>query len=400
MRRQHQAQPHHHIYEFLDYRSPPTSSSATASRYFILLSDSYDFSRNEPVGGLTSGLQVNEEHQREPSTGRVVVLAIGEWSIRSLLHKRLCNKKIFLAFGVCILPLYRVYRSTQINVDQENQVVVNEDMKMAVSQELLVKIEEKTLTSVSIHTIHTPLTVLRVEARKLLDREEGAEYMENIFPLYSLFGYITLHMLMYAADIYFWRRYRVNYAFIFGFKKGTEHSYCEVFLLSTGLAVLSLGGFLANLHLDLISRRSCLLCGRMHLQIAYLVLPRQFCDEKDVKYICNGLKYLSTIVAVIIRTVYEMQKGKTSWMVVALISPAVATTMNTYRDIVIDRGLLRKTSKNKHLRDRLLVSHNTVYFPAMVRLENEHLNNVGQYCAFKSVPLPFGYCDVDADKDD
>ncbi|KAK8627755.1 hypothetical protein V6N13_135357 [Hibiscus sabdariffa] len=33
------------------------------------------------------------------------------------------------------------------------------------------------------------------------------------------------------------------------------------------------------------------------------------------------------------------------------------------------------------------------------RLENEHLNNVGKYRAFKSVPLPFNY-DEDDDKDD
>lgn len=56
---------------------------------------------------------------------------------------------------------------------------------------------------------------------------------------------------MYAADIYFWRRYRINFPFIFGFKKGTELSYREVFLLSTGLVVLALGGFLANLHLEM-----------------------------------------------------------------------------------------------------------------------------------------------------
>lgn len=58
-------------------------------------------------------------------------------------------------------------------------------------------------------------------------------------------------MLVYAADIYFWRKYRINYPFIFGFKRGTELGYCEVFLLGTGLAVLALSGFLANLHLDM-----------------------------------------------------------------------------------------------------------------------------------------------------
>nr|AFK35765.1 unknown [Medicago truncatula] len=32
------------------------------------------------------------------------------------------------------------------------------------------------------------------------------------------------------------------------------------------------------------------------------------------------------------------------------------------------------------------------------RLENEHLNNVGNYRAFKSVPLPFNY-QIDDDED-
>lgn len=67
----------------------------------------------------------------------------------------------------------------------------------------------------------------------------------------SLFGYVTLHMLMYAVDTCFWRRYGVNYPFIFGFKPGTELGFREVFLLSTGLGVLVLLGFLVNLHLDM-----------------------------------------------------------------------------------------------------------------------------------------------------
>lgn len=35
-----------------------------------------------------------------------------------------------------------------------------------------------------------------------------------------------------------------------------------------------------------------------------------------------------------------------------------------------------------------------------IRLENEHLNNVGKYRAFKSVPLPFSYYEIDNDDDD
>lgn len=61
-------------------------------------------------------------------------------------------------------------------------------------------------------------------------------------------------MLTYAANIYFWRRYKVNYSFIFGFKQGTDLGYWEVFLLSSGLAVLSLASFMVNLYLDLGTR--------------------------------------------------------------------------------------------------------------------------------------------------
>lgn len=79
----------------------------------------------------------------------------------------------------------------------------------------------------------------------------------------------------------------------------------------------------------------------------------------------NGLKYFSTIVAVLIRTAFELKKGMT-WLVLALVSSSIAVMLNTYWDIVVDWGLLRRQSKNKYLRDKLLVSHKSVYFAAMV----------------------------------
>lgn len=88
-------------------------------------------------------------------------------------------------------------------------------------------------------------------------------------------------------------------------------------------------------------------------------------EEKDAMHGYNALKYLSTIVAVLIRTAFEVKKGVT-WMALAFISSAVAMLINTYWDIVVDWGLLRKHSKNKYLRDRLLVSNKRVYFAAMV----------------------------------
>ena len=44
-------------------------------------------------------------------------------------------------------------------------------------------------------------------------------------------------------------------------------------------------------------------------------------------------------------------------------------------------------------------SHYGLMDYSLIRLENEHLNNVGKYRAFKSVPLPFNY-DTDDEKDE
>ncbi|XP_074309705.1 phosphate transporter PHO1 homolog 10-like [Silene latifolia] len=387
--------------------------------------------------------------------------------------------------------------------------------------------------------------ILMVRARKIMSKGPVPSYMENMFGLYSLFLYIVLHMLMYATDIYLWKRYRVNYAFIFNFKQGTELGFREVFLLSSGLAVLALASFLANINLiidmttqardsasfakiipllvalvflciafcpfNIIFRSSrfvllkCVfrsICAPLYevtLQdffladqltsqvqairsiefyicyysrpgfpqgqskchdygvynafyyvlaiipywIRFLQCLRRLVQEGDRMHGYNAVKYLMAVIAVVIRTVYELKKG-TPWMVMALVSSAMAVAYNTYWDLVVDWGLLRRNSKNFYLRDRLLVSHKSVYYIAMVinvllratwlqyvlefrvnglrktafsttiscleiirrgmwnffRLENEHLNNVGKFRAFRSVPLPFNYHGQDDDDDD
>ncbi|XP_075082677.1 phosphate transporter PHO1 homolog 9-like [Nicotiana tabacum] len=369
----------------------------------------------------------------------------------------------------------------------------------------------------------------------LLQHEGRGQYMENIFPLYSLFGYIVLHMLMYAGNIYYWRHFRVNYPFIFGFKQGTELGYRQVLFLASGLSVLALAAALSHLDMEMdpntrsfetvieliplavvfilllitfcplniiyrSSRFFLIRCGwhclcaplyKVNLpdffladqltsqvqairslqfyvcyyvwgnfrtrsnkcqessvyQILYIVVAiipfwsrfiqclRRLFEEKDSMQGLNSLKYFSTIVALVMRTLYAQKRG-TFWRVMAASSSGITTVANTYWDIVIDWGLLQKNSRNRWLRDKLLVPHKIVYFVAIVldiilrlvwmqlvldfqelpflhkkamvavvasleilrrgmwnffRLENEHLNNVGKYRAFKSVPLPFNY---------
>ncbi|XP_038998301.1 phosphate transporter PHO1 homolog 3-like [Hibiscus syriacus] len=383
--------------------------------------------------------------------------------------------------------------------------------------------------------------ILIVHARNILAKEGRAQYMQIMIPLYSLFGFIVLHMLMHAVNIYFWRKYRVNYSFIFGFKQGTELGFREVLLLSFGLGTLALISVVSNLDMEMdpqtgdykaltellplsllllvvivlfcpfnILYRSsrffllrtlfCCICAPFYMvrfQDFYLadqltsqvqafrsleyyvchygwgdfkrrqnacfsndlfnsfyfivaVIPhwsrllqcvRRFHDGKDSIQALNGLKYFLTIVAVCMRTAYGLDRG-TSWEALAWMFSVMAAIYGTYWDLAVDWGLLQRQSKNRWLRDKLLIPYKSVYLGAMVlnvllrfawlqtvlnlnlslhretliaivasleiirrgiwnffRLENEHLNNVGKFRAFKSVPLPF-YSDDDEDQTD
>ncbi|KAG5010935.1 phosphate transporter PHO1 homolog 3-like [Glycine soja] len=388
----------------------------------------------------------------------------------------------------------------------------------------------------------TVALILIVRARKIMDHSGSTRYMEIMFPLYSLFGFVVLHMLMYAANIYFWRRYRVNHSFIFGFKKGTDLSYHQVFFFSFVLAALALASVLANLDmqidpetkeykaftellplilvlvliaillcpLNIVYRSSrmffltCLIhcicaplykvtlpdffmadqftsqvqalrsfefyicyygwgdfkqretsCKSNRIFIAFsfivAVIPywsrflqclRRLFEEKDKMQGYNALKYFLTIAAVCLRTAYTLHQGM-GLKVMAWIFSISTAIFSTYWDLVLDWGLLQRHSKNRWLRDKLLVPQKSVYFAAMVlnvllrfawlqtilnlnfsslhrqamvsivanleiirrgiwnffRIENEHLNNVGKYRAFKSVPLPFNY-EEEEDKDE
>ncbi|MBA0648523.1 hypothetical protein Goklo_016224, partial [Gossypium klotzschianum] len=70
--------------------------------------------------------------------------------------------------------------------------------------------------------------ILMIRARNIMDSEGRTQYMETMFPLY-----------------------RVNYAFIFGFKPGTELGYRQVLLVSFGLGALALASVLANLDMEM-----------------------------------------------------------------------------------------------------------------------------------------------------
>lgn len=102
-------------------------------------------------------------------------------------------------------------------------------------------------------------------------------------------------------------------------------------------------------------------------------------DEKDKMHVFNGFKYLSIVVAVSMRTTYELKMGEmkmsATWKILAAASSGIATIIATYWDIVIDWGLLRWNSKNPWLRDKLIIQNKAVYFVAIVRV-NSHFNDL------------------------
>ncbi|KAL4319954.1 hypothetical protein GQ457_18G024900 [Hibiscus cannabinus] len=341
---------------------------------------------------------------------------------------------------------------------------------------------------------------LRIETKKLMEKEQGASYIVNIFPLYRQIKNFFL------LNIGFFWIYCPAFAHICC-RLILLETYQEVILLGTGLAVLALSCFLGNLYLDLGSKtpKFTTLTGLFPLGLVAVTLPdffladhltsqiqairsldlyicyyglersqrqskchshgvynalyfivavipywlrflqciRRWFEEKEAMHGYSSINYILTIVVVIIRSIFELKKG-TVWMVWSLVSSAIVTITSIYWDIVIDWGLLQRHSKNPYLRDKLLVPYKSVYFAAMAldivlrvswmqlvlefnlhslhrmaittlvscleivrrgiwsffRLENEHLNNVGMYRAFKSVPLPFNYEEEESSKDD
>ncbi|KAK9272573.1 hypothetical protein L1049_002947 [Liquidambar formosana] len=204
--------------------------------------------------------------------------------------------------------------------------------------------------------------VVLIHARNILNSEGRSQYMDTIFPLYSLFGFIVLHMLLYSANIYFWRRYRVNYSFIFGFKQGTELSYREVLLLSSGLALLTLAGVLSNLDMEMEP------------------------STESFKTLTE-LVPLGLVLVVLLITVCPFN--------IIYRSSRFLLIKSTFHCICAP--LYKVTLPDMFLADQLT----SQFFPiglASFKLENEHLYNVGKFRAFKSVPLPFNYDDEDKDE--
>ncbi|CAK9229909.1 unnamed protein product [Sphagnum troendelagicum] len=166
----------------------------------------------------------------------------------------------------------------------------------------------------------------------------------------------------------------------------------------------------------------------------FLQCLRRWKDEGDKLSLYNAGKYMSAMVAVVLTLAYVSYDTSTL-LVLFLLSSCCATLYQLYWDVVVDWGLLQQNSKNPWLRDNLILKRKYLYYISMwvnvllrslvwillflplnvipgfsqpawevifaalevirrglwnfYRLENEHLNNVGNFRAVKTVPLPF-----------
>ncbi|KAL2240399.1 UNVERIFIED_CONTAM: Phosphate transporter PHO1 [Sesamum indicum] len=271
--------------------------------------------------------------------------------------------------------------------------------------------------------------IVSIHARNLLNHEGRGQYMDNIFPLYSLFGFIVLHMIMYGSNTYLWRRFKVNYPFIFGFKPGTELGFREVFLLASGLSVLALAAVLSNLDMEMDPRTQSFeaLTELVPLGLVTVVLLITFCPF-NIIYRSSRFFLLRCAWHCICAPLYKVQAFRSLQFYVCYYGwgdfkkrSNRCLESNVYEVLYIVIAIIPFWSRalqvvNILLRlvwmQLVLDFHEAPFLHrrAMVavvacleilrrgiwnffRLENEHFNNVGRYRAFKSVPLPFHYED-------
>ncbi|KAL2506567.1 Phosphate transporter PHO1 [Abeliophyllum distichum] len=79
-----------------------------------------------------------------------------------------------------------------------------------------------------------------------------AAYMESVYPIFSTFALLSLHLFMYGCNLLMWKSTRINYNFIFEFQTNTTLKYRDAFLICTSLMTAVVAAMV--IHLILLSR--------------------------------------------------------------------------------------------------------------------------------------------------
>ncbi|KAJ9555778.1 hypothetical protein OSB04_010392 [Centaurea solstitialis] len=79
------------------------------------------------------------------------------------------------------------------------------------------------------------------------------DYVETVYPVFSMFALLSLHMFMYGCNLFLWKATRINYNFIFEFQAATALKYRDAFLICTCMMTAVVSAMV--LHLILVSNR-------------------------------------------------------------------------------------------------------------------------------------------------
>ncbi|XP_074592009.1 phosphate transporter PHO1-2-like [Curcuma longa] len=76
-----------------------------------------------------------------------------------------------------------------------------------------------------------------------------SDYMEIVYPIFSMFALISLHIFLYGCNILAWRGCRINHNFIFEFSPSTALKHRDAFLISASLMTVVVAALVAHLLL-------------------------------------------------------------------------------------------------------------------------------------------------------
>ena len=78
----------------------------------------------------------------------------------------------------------------------------------------------------------------------------GLTYIGTLLVIISSLGLVLLHLFLYGWNIYAWQQTRINYAFIFEHRPGTELRYRQVLCLASFFTALVLAAMDAHLYIS------------------------------------------------------------------------------------------------------------------------------------------------------
>ncbi|OIW21325.1 hypothetical protein TanjilG_32138 [Lupinus angustifolius] len=73
--------------------------------------------------------------------------------------------------------------------------------------------------------------------------------MKIVYPVFSVFALLSLHLFMYGCNLFMWKSARINYNFIFEFSPSTALKHRDAFLICTTLMTTVVGAMVIHLLL-------------------------------------------------------------------------------------------------------------------------------------------------------